>query len=242
MTPADLIQLYKAWKDVKGSIKKVTGSGSYKILQLSAQVDDLVKKYAAWKRAPVATEKALAEIRQGVRSVKDSLFQLANKVPSLPKFGKRVAVDLAANLLEAANTAKMAQDELMRIAMEQFTDALPADEIDNWPARRGRLLEGAKAFSRQAVALRQAARALEKEIEGARNEQDGLREVKDFVPRDELDELDGVYQDWVKVEQERRDDQRRISQWAAAFEKAAENSIRLVEAGDLTHRLRQQKK
>jgi hypothetical protein len=79
----ELYEIYKAWQTTKKSIKKVTESGWYQILNLSFQVDDLVRDYERCKKGG-RDDDALASIRTRLGHVKDTLIRLATTAPKPP--------------------------------------------------------------------------------------------------------------------------------------------------------------
>ena len=134
MELSELKNLYDLWKGSKDGIGKIAGSGSYKILMISARVDRLIIEYTVVKRIP--NERALASIRGRMKQIKEELTALVTAVPDLPKLGKDAPMETIENLLETQNTSKMAQLELSRVYIEQLNGALPDDETSYWPSRR----------------------------------------------------------------------------------------------------------
>src|SRR4051794_17805475 len=125
MSLGDLWTAYKAWKTIKSSSAKVKGSGALKVLTLSRQVDQLTKEYLAYKI--MSDDDLLDSIRSRLQHIKDQLGTLAATTPTFPSAGVNMKMELMQNTLDAQNTAQMAQNELSRILMDQYSVDLPSD-------------------------------------------------------------------------------------------------------------------
>jgi len=229
---AGLYKAYKVWKDYKKSMKKIKGSASYKILEISDRVDKIADEYATWKMH--RSSAALKSMRERLGAIRQELRELSMTVPEMPKIGKDVGYDAAYNVLNAKNTAEMAHSELVRIAVEQLNGTLPEEDSDNWPQTRKRLLEHRDAMRRAAVGFRSQILSANREIREADQHQAELEDIRKdpFMTPDQLNELERDYQESLDWEADIRTRQGRLEAMAKAADQAADNVERHVELGD----------
>jgi hypothetical protein len=221
------------WKQTKKAIKTVKGSASYKILEISQRVDRLTEEYALWKMH--RSKDVLKVLRGKLKDIKDELVKLSLTTPDVPKIGKNMGTDAAYNILNAKNTAEMAQAELVRIVVEQLEGNLPEDDVDNWPATRKRLLANAEVFRRTAVGFRSQIVSANRDLREADALQDELKDIRNdpYMTPDQLDELERDYKESLSNEAEIKTLQGRLDAMAKAADQAAANLERHVELGDL---------
>src|SRR4029078_13368142 len=112
----------------------------------------LVDEYRLWKMH--RSSSALKIIREKLGVIQQDLVKLSMTTPDMPKIGKNVGYDAAYNVLDATTTAQMAQNELVRIAVEQLPGHLPEGESDGWPQARKRLLQHSEIMRKMAVGFR----------------------------------------------------------------------------------------
>lgn len=239
MSVAGLYKAYKVWKQYKGAMKKVKGSGSYKILEISQRVDRLIDEYKLWKMH--RSSAALKIIREKLTAIKQDLVKLSMTTPEMPKIGKNTGYDAAYNVLDATTLAQMAQSELVRIAVEQLDGTLPEDESDGWPSARKRLLQYSEAMRKMAVGFRSQILNSNRDLRDADALQDELDDIRKdpYMTPDQLEELERDYKESLSHEADIKTLQGRLSAMAQAADQAANNMDRYVELGD---RARQAKK
>ncbi len=235
MSLAGLYRAYKVWKQYKGTMKKIKGSGSYKILEISERVDKLIDEYALWKMH--RSSAALKIMREKLATIKRDLVKLSMTTPDMPKIGKNTGYDAAYNVLDATTTAQMAQSELVRLAVEQLDGTLPEDESDGWPTARKRLLQYSEAMRRMAVGFRSQILNSNRELREADALQDELNDIRKdpYMTPDQLDDLERDYKESLSHEAEIKTLQGRLSAMAQAAEQSADNMDHYVELGDLAH-------
>jgi len=233
MSVAGLYQAYKVWKQYKGAMKKVKGSGSYKILEISERLDKLVDEYRLWKMH--RSSSALKIIREKLGVIQQDLVKLSMTTPDMPKIGKNVGYDAAYNVLDATTTAQMAQNELVRIAVEQLDGTLPEGESDGWPQARKRLLQHSEIMRKMAVGFRSQILNSNRDLREADALQDELDDIRKdpYMTPDQLDDLERDYKESLSHEAEIKTLQGRLSAMAQAADQAAANMDRYVELGDL---------
>lgn len=246
MSWGDLYALYKAWKDARKGIHAVTGSGSYKVLQISFKVDRLITDYAEWKKKG-SDKDTLAPLRARLRQIKEELTKLMNEAAGIPSFGPDMTMEYAKDLLEKANTAKMARNEWTRVSVEQVSENLPDDDdLVSWPSTRARFINARDTWARASVGYTSQAVRLNTQIDDAQRQESHIRDVRNdpAVVNDpaQIAQLEQDYKEWLGYETDLKTQQGRLQAMAQGAQRMAEIFDQKVQIGDAIYHERMRRK
>jgi hypothetical protein len=245
----ELQDIYNMWKKGKGVADRIENSGLFKVLKISNRVDQLVREYQAYRKDK--SDRALASIKARLMAIKQELAALAASVPPDPvqKYKPGMASKYAEEVLEAKINREAATMELSRVYLDQLQGRLPDDDIDDWPATRGRFVNARDTLRRASVGQSSLAVSVQRDIDAEERQQSELASARDYVRREpgitdaesQVDMLAEQNQESVRHEAELKEQQRSRRAWAEAFATAAANLDVLLEAGDLIYKEKKKK-
>ena len=231
----EIKQFYDAYK----AVKKFSGSGVVKVVQIACRVDALIFQYATLKPmfAKGLCSELLSEIQTKLGAIIAELELIMQRSLVLPDISKTGAFNYVEDAIEAGNNVQMASNEMRRIEIEQFNGALPGSTGKKayWSTTRQSLLRLKDNAFAVAISLRGTANAMTKDIDYAKTTIDTLLDTRNdkFVNKEDLDDMEKLYKQYGDSERELREQQDRYFA-AVNFSQMKFNSDKeRIETGDV---------